>query len=218
MFAEILAQCARNLGASPRRLSLWDRLTYWRVVRPEWLYAHPNDELETLFLNLALLRRDGVVVWGHVIQANNLLFGPGGGDCPGEVVYSLDGARPVDPVALGEVALALGALKHTTPADPDQAAIADYLTNEWVRVYGLPVPRALSPRLACQISTVYVVRKHLPGPSGFLQRPLLPLLVHPGPPHVALVLPSRYWPPELVAWWQGAGPDTAADGPEAEGQ
>ena len=52
MFDEIIAKCVENFGESPRAFSLWDRLTYWRVVRPEWLYQNPNDELETLFLNL----------------------------------------------------------------------------------------------------------------------------------------------------------------------
>jgi len=206
VFQEAIARCADQFGPSPRHISLWDRLTYWRVVRPDWLYQTPDDELETLFLNLGRLRRDGVVAWGHVIQANNLLFSPGGGDCPGEVVYSLAGGAAADPEVLGSVAATLGSLKHTKPPEPELAAIADYLTSEWTRVYGKPVPPALSSRLACRISTVYVVRKHLPGPARSLERPLLPLLVHPKPPHVALVLPSRYWPKELIAWWRGAEP------------
>ncbi|MBL8819690.1 MAG: hypothetical protein JNL58_26935 [Planctomyces sp.] len=203
MFQEAFHQCVKNFGENPRHISLWDRLTYWRVVRPDWLYESPNDELETIFLNLAQLRRDGVVVWGHIIQANNLLFSPGGGDCPGEVVYSLDRTMPVDPEELGSVADAIGSLKHTKPSDPDLASIADYLTNEWMRVYGKPVPATISPNREYKISTVYVVRKHLPKPSQSLERPFLPILVLPEPPHVALVLPSRYWPQVLIDWWRG---------------
>jgi len=204
VFREVIAQCAENFGKSPRQFSFWDRLTYWRVVRPEWLYQSPNDELETLFLNLRKLRQNGKVVWGHFIQANNLLYSPGGGDCPAEVVYSLDDSNPISPEELGGVAGALASLKHTKPTDPDLASVADYLTNEWMRVYGKPVPQSISPRHSCQISTIYIVRKHLPKPGQCLRQPLIPIIVHPAAPHVALALPSRYWPEPLIEWWSGA--------------
>jgi hypothetical protein len=204
LFREVIAQCAANFGGSPRGLSLWDRLTYWRVVRPEWLYQSPDDELETLFLNLGKLRRNGKVVWGHLIQANNLLYSPGGGDCPAEVVYSLDDSNPIDVEELGRVAGSLGSLKHARPEDPDLASVADYLTSEWTRVYGRPVPRAISPRHSCQISTIYIVRKHLPKPGQCLRQPLIPIIVHPAAPYVALALPSRYWPEALLRWWSAA--------------
>lgn len=207
MFEELLDQCIRNFGSAPRRFSIWDRLTYWRVVRPDWLYESPNDELETIFLNLSRLRKEGRVVWGQIIQANNLLFSRGGGDCPGEVVYSLEESASVDPDELGTVATAIESLKHTKPADTELLSIADYLTNEWTRVYGKLVPRSISPTFKCQISTVYFVRKHLPGPAHSLERSLLPLIVSHRSPHVALVLPSRYWPDQLVDWWCGDGPD-----------
>ena len=201
MFPAALSQCARNFGESPRESSLWERLTYWRVVRPDWLYQDPHDALETLFLNLRTLRRDGRVVWGYFIQANRLLYSPGGDDCPAEVVYSLDDSNPICPEELDEVAGELASLKHTMPADPELASIADYLTDERTRVYGKPVPRAISPRYSCQISTIYIVRKHLPKPGRFLRQPLLPIIVHPSAPQVALALPSRYWPASLVEWW-----------------
>ncbi len=203
MFQECLSQCATNFGMSPRDISLWDRLTYWRVVRPDWLYQRPDDELETLFLNLNQLRRNGKVVWGHFIQANSLLYAPGSSNCPAEVVFSLDDSNPIHPEELHEVARTLGSLKHTTPYDPDLASIADYLTSEWTRVYGKPVPRSISPQHPCQISTIYIVRKHLPVQGRFLQKPILPIVVNPTTPHVALALPSRYWPVAFTEWWLG---------------
>ena len=199
MFQGMITECAKNFGDAPRQFSLWDRLTYLRVVRPEWLYQNPNDELETIFLNLSKLKRDGKVVWGHFVQANNLLYGPGGGDCPAEIVYSLDDRISLDD--LGKVAHSLASLKHTKPSDPEVASIADYLTNEWTRVYGKPVPASISPKHACKISTIYVVRKHLPKPTQSLNAPLIPIIVNPTAPHVTLVLPSRYWPKPLVEWW-----------------
>lgn len=200
MHREMIADCAKNFGPAPRRFGLWDRLTYLRVVRPEWIYQEPIDDLETLFLNLSKLKQNGRVVWGHVVQANSQLFSPGQWDCPGEVVYSLDDPD-IGLEELSDIASRLYALKGTKPDDPQRRAIADHLTNEMTRVFGLPVPAALSPNRRCLVSTTYVVRKHLPKPGHCLRGSLLPLIVHPTPPHVALPLPSRYWPKPLVEWW-----------------
>lgn len=209
---------ARALGG----FSLWGRLTYWRVVRPEWLYQSPDDGLETLFLNLTKLKRNGKVVWAHFVQANKLLYSPGDVDCLAEVVYSLGDADSIQPEELGEIAGSLAALKHTKPDDPELASIADYLTSEWMRVYGRTVPGSISPRHSCKMSTIYVVRKHLPKPKPkqWLCAPLIPLIVSPTAPHVAIPLPSRYWPKSLVEWWtssqwscrSSAAPAVAADG------
>jgi hypothetical protein len=202
VYQEAISQCAYNFGSSPRRISLLDRLTYWRVIRPQWMQLLPNDPLEKLFLNLTRLRRDGVVVWGHIIQANSLLFSSGSVNCPAEMVYSLEDGTRADPSYLSSVAADLFSLKNTKPNQPEFAPIADYLTNERTRWFGKPVPSSISPRRPCRISTIYVVRKHLPGPSRCLERPLMPIIVHPKPPYVALVLPSRYWPDDLLEWWQ----------------
>ncbi len=201
MFREMIAECAANFGPPPRRISLWDRLTYWRVPRPEWIYREPIDDLETLFLKLAELRRDGRVVWGHFVQANSLLFSPGDWDCPAEVVYSHD-HPDIGLEELNDIASKLFALKGSIPTDPLMKAIADHLTNEMTRVFGLQVPPAFSPHARCLMTTTYVVRKHLPGPDHCLRKPLLPILALPDPPHVVLPLPSRYWPKSVREWWR----------------
>lgn len=201
MFQEGIARCAEKLGPSPRQFWWWDRI-YWRFARPIWLVEDPDDQLETLFQNLDNLRRDGKVVWGHIIQANGILYAPGDDNCPGEVVYSLDDANPLDAKELASIAARLFSLKNTKPDNPELAAIADYLTNERIRVFGKPVPAMVSPRMRYLISTVFFVRKHLPEPARSLRQSLLPILVHPVPPHVALVLPCRYWPQSLIDWWR----------------
>ena len=63
---------------------MWDRLTYWRVPKPLWLRLSPSDNLTTLFRRMKRLFREGVVVWGHLIQANALLYEDGSDNCPGE--------------------------------------------------------------------------------------------------------------------------------------
>ena len=193
--------CIHNFGPPPRRFGWRDRVTHLRVPKPAWLRASRGDKLNTLYDHLDELWRDGVVVWGHVVQANQLMFEEGRANCPGEVLFSTADHDRVDPDELGRIAHDLFALKGTKPTDPDLSPIADYLTDEMVRVFGLPVPRSVSGPLPCRISTTMFVRKHLPGRR--LCGPLLPVVVHPRRPHVALPLPAQFWPVELAAWWAG---------------
>ena len=69
-----IRECIENFGPAPRTLPLWDRVTYLRVPRPQWLRAYPTDRLRILFQHMGSLWRDGTVVWGHIVQANTLLF------------------------------------------------------------------------------------------------------------------------------------------------
>lgn len=195
----MISECIRNLGPSPRSFSWWDRWNYLRISRPTWLWFDASDELQTFFRHALDVLEGGVVVWGHVIQANQLMFEPGSDNCPGEVVYSFHNPEQVDPEYLLHVARGLFELKGTRPTDPQLAPIADYLTDEMIRVFGLAVPHSISPALPCQISTTFFLRKHLP--KGRLCAPILPLVVNRQPPFVALPLPARYWPAELVRWW-----------------
>jgi hypothetical protein len=114
-------------------------------------------------------------------------------------VYSLFDPMSFDPVHLIKVAKRLSSLKGTQPTHPELLRIADYLTDEMIRVFGLEVPRTLSPELPCKISTTYFVRKHLP--KRRLCHPLIPMVVNPVAPFVALPLPSRYWPTSFIEWW-----------------
>jgi len=197
--ADLLAECVHRFGESPRRLAIWNR-SYFHVPKPDWLKGIPDDKLMTIFRYLPALFSQGIVVWGHVIQANSMMFEPGSHDCPGELVYSLDRRRIIDPTLLQQIAFELGQLKRTQPQDDELAVIADYLTNERIRVFGLPVPRPVSPSMPCHISTTLFVRKHLP--EERLCKTLLPIVVMPDEPHIAMPLPARYWPKELLQWWR----------------
>ncbi len=194
-----LRECTNNYGKAPRPLSLWDHLTYFNIPKPQWLRADPSDRLMILFRNLHALFREGTVVWGHVIQANQLLFEKGTHNHPGEVVYSLADSNRVNPEYLQHVAHQLYLLKGTQPDEPELAPIADYLTNQRIRVFGLTVPSIISPSLRCRISTTLFVRTHLP--NRRLCSPLLPIIVNPKEPYVAMPLPKRFWPDDLLEWW-----------------
>ncbi|MCG6157375.1 hypothetical protein [Rubinisphaera margarita] len=196
--SDVLAECVAKLGDPPRRVALWRR-PYLHVSKPAWLRQNPGDKLTTLFDHLPQVYSEGLIVWGHIIQANVLMFKPGADNCPGELVYCLDRTRHVQPKYLQELAHSLFRLKGTRPEDAELAPIADYLTDEYIRVFGLKVPRSISHSVPCRISTTYFVRKHLP--QRRLCKPLMPIVVLPEKPHVAMPLPARYWPKELVTWW-----------------
>jgi hypothetical protein len=192
-------ECVRNFGPVPRDFTFWDRMTYLHVPRPQWLRSDPSDALMVLYRNLGKLFREGVVVWGYVIQANQLLFEHGRMNCPGEVVYSLEDRSRASLEYLEDVARELYTLKGSRPARPELIPIAEYLTDELVRVFGLRVPSVVSPAIECRISTTFFVRKHLP--TRRLCAPWLPLVVSPVRPHVVMPLPERHWPDELFDAW-----------------
>ena len=196
---EHLNSCKTNFGSAPRKFSLWSRLSYLKVQTPDWVPAYPDEKLGVFFQQLKNVLRDGTVVWGQIIQANGQLFSDGDEDCPGELLYSLEDSRRVDVEYLKGLAHKLYSLKGTTPDHDELAGIADYLTDEMIRVYGLVVPRILSPNLKCHISTTYFIRKYLPEKK--LCSTLLPIIVNPTDPMVAVPLPERFWPKELIDWW-----------------
>jgi hypothetical protein len=153
-----------------------------------------------IFRERKRILRDGIVVWGAVIQANRMIFTPGPRDVPGEVVYCPDLSRKVNVGVLSAVAGRLFSLKGTTPDDQNLNGIANYLANERIRVFGLPVPHSVSPELPCMISTIFFRRTHLP--NRVLSSKMLPIILLPKAPRLAMVLPSKYWPDELVAAWR----------------
>ncbi|MDR2677922.1 MAG: hypothetical protein LBB51_00600, partial [Zoogloeaceae bacterium] len=166
-----------------------------------------KDPLNASIHNFPTLLRKGQVVWGTLIQANGDLFKPGTGNLPAEVVYSIDGSVP--PEVLMPVAQALFALRKQLPPWADDALkkCANYLNAEIVRAFGWPVPASLAPapglpdRLpdSLRISTLWVVRKHLP--HGYLASSVLPLLVSDACPGHVMVVPDDAWPTALLTQW-----------------
>jgi len=173
-----------------------------QIPMPAWM---EKDALRQSFDLYPRLWGDGKVVWGMLVQANGALFEDGTFNAPGEVVYDPSGRADID--ALGYASHQIGQLKHTQPANPALRAIADYLTNEMVRVRGMRVPPSISayPLL---ISTVFFCREHLPNHK--LEGGHFPLLINERYPGVVMVLPSRWWPDELVDEWSGKPPGTKA--------
>lgn len=208
-WARWLAECQQRFGAAPRHFDP-QTLDYIRLDNG-WIYGLlffiPMCKLLKNSRQRSIFRR-GQVVWGHVIQANSVLWspsqiaGPGreeADDAPGELVFSLDVSGRVNPEYLAAVAENLAGLRGQPTADPELKPIADYLEAETVRAFGWSVPKRLSPQVPCYISTTIFLRKHLP--NGYLHHSFFPIVVSHRPPYYAMPLPGRFWSPELLAWW-----------------
>ena len=155
--------------------------------------------MNIIYQNLKRVYKEGVIVWGHVIQANSMLFDFGTDDHPGELVYSIDTDNQPEVEELGYVARSLFDLKGTKPESSDLLEIADYLTDERIRVFGLDVPKSISPNYNLKISTTMFIRDFLP--KRRLDSSLIPILVLPEPPYVAITLPEKYWPEDFARQW-----------------
>lgn len=192
----LLKASSDNYGAAPRRMSVWDRWTYFRVPKPKWLR---HDDLQIHFRNLEAVFTNGIVTWGAVVQANGYLWTKNRHNCPAEIMFSMNKVREIDPMILQGAARRTFDLKGTQPSEPQLRFLANYLANERIRVFGAAVPSEFSGSLRCKISTTFVCRKHLPGRR--LCKSLFPVIANRREPFVITPLPARFWPEELVQWW-----------------
>lgn len=188
-----------TLGPAPRSFPFLEMWGYLRIKRPRWAWF--RDDIRQIFWNRTSLLRKGRIVWGHIVQANAMLFSPGELDAPAAVVYCTQDRRVIDLAELSQIASQLFDLKGKPQFadEQDRQAFSDRLADEMSRPYGLRVPKSISPRIPCAMSTIFIARKHLPG--GYLKKPLLPLLVATTPPHVTMVVPDKYWPKPLFTFW-----------------
>jgi hypothetical protein len=191
----LLDETRRSFGAAPRTLGTWDRLT-----PPGWMKS--DDPLRGTYEQLEGLLTNGDVIWGHVVQANTVLFRPRGDTAPAEVVYASSPGEEVPPERLRRAAGAAFALRARKLADPGLARIAAALEAESERHAPLDLPDAVAHGVALRMATILVHRALLP--SRHLSSCFLPLLANRSRDAVAL-LPCRYWSGDLVRGWFALG-------------
>lgn len=196
---QVLQKCRSQYTKTIDHASLWDKFTYLYLRKPLWLHWDDHDKLHGFYHAAPKLFENGRVVWGHIVQANALLFKEGKSNCPAELVFSLDPRVDKNPEFLTLTAECLFELKGTEPDDEALAPFAEHLTDEMTRRFGVEVPLQLSGNVPCVLSTTMVFRKHLP--NGMLSQSLMPILVDPDNPQAALILPARFWPKDLEHWW-----------------
>jgi hypothetical protein len=68
------------------------------------------------------------------------------------------------------------------------------------RVLRREMPHSYNGGRSVCFATCFIQPTHLPG--GYLKRSSFPIIVSPEETPAMMLLPSRYWPPELVAQWR----------------
>lgn len=198
--ANLIEACDWLLGPAPRQFGFWERRRLCAMRQPSWMRGCPDEPLRRVYADMPALLRDGFLTWGTIIHANNALFAEGPEDHPAEVLYSLLPLHKVDLDVLLATASRLFDLKGTQPEDPDTRALAEHLTVETTRRFGLRVPSGLSGGMPCRCASLMIFRKHLP--RGILVGNVVPLLVPPEEQRCVMILPSRFWPEPFIQYWE----------------
>ncbi len=197
--SSLLDEVRDAMGPVPRWRGFFGHLSL-RVARPRWMKR--SDELNEVFRRQGKLMREGDILWGALVQANKHLFNPGPHDHPAMAIYSADPLFEHDPGRLQAIAHRLGELKGTTPSDPRERRLAEIITGEMERAMGWTVPESCTWGREVFSTAFMVFRRHLP--DGVLRSGWFPLLAHPETQAV-MIVPSNYWPDELVEMWMAGG-------------
>jgi hypothetical protein len=196
---ERLLAATRELFEQQRHAWLFFWKSYNRITRPDWARGR-DTPFECIYQDYKRLLRRGEVVWGHIVQANTLLFKPGPDDCPAAAVFSLDPHFDDNLDELEHMARALFDLKRAEEYDKEVADFARAITNEYEVLFNRKLPKSVASGRTVYYTTIMVHRKHLPARS--LKAGWFPLVVLPKESPASLILPSRYWDANLVRQWK----------------
>ena len=202
--AALLHACRDRFGPPPRALAPADVDACRLAVAPELVAAFraSNDPMLAILADHAALRDRGTVVWGHLVQANQILFDPANHyTAPANVVYSIDPAFDSRAAVLGGIARGLFARKGTVPGDRALREFVRVVTDERERIMRRELPRGYCGGRSVYFTTCFIQPNHLPG--NRIARPLFPLVVNAAETEAVLLLPARFWPPSLIAQWGG---------------
>lgn len=190
---------SRELFGKPgeRKFGFFERNFYFRIYRPFW--CDKSDDLFDLFENKWNLIDYGNIVWGHVVQANMLLFEKGKANCPASIIFAPDPKINPSFEQLSTAAQGLYRLKNTTPDDENLRKIADTLTDEMERTFGVAIPEEFCKGGQLYEASTFITRKHLP--NKVLSKGFFPILVSHCKPFWCVPLPCRYWPQALIEYW-----------------
>jgi hypothetical protein len=182
----------------------WKQFLYNCLIPPWWMVLEHDRRFCALYRDQNVLLKKGVVVWGRLVQANNLLFKPGKWDHPAVIVCSPAPVFDSNLRELTRIANDLYELKDQKLEHPEMAdfvTFADVITNEMDCLFNVEIPDSLTLNQLVYFTSIMVCRKHLPG--GYLKSDWFPVLIAPEKTPAAMILPSKYWLPELRRAWCG---------------
>ena len=199
IFQDMLTYIEQQLGATPRKFSIFDRMSWLKLHEPSWNWA--DDDIRYTIENWNDIFKNGRLAWAHIIQVNKLMFAAGDTNCPGEIVVWCDKSEIFDLSILAEIAHNLYELKgHSEElVNVDEKFFAQYLENQKIRVYGLKVPTSLSRGVNARVSTIFFQRKHIPGRK--ITYSFFPVLYLQRPTMAVAMVPYKFWPENLYKHW-----------------
>jgi hypothetical protein len=197
--ARAIASTRAAVAEHQRRMGSLELLRQ-RIHPPAWLTTEDEDPLHIVFADQWILRKHGSVLWGHIVEANDLLRTADREDHPATVAWSLDPwfDRAVDD--LRRIASALADPELRRRRDGETARFARRLDEHVGRIMQWPVPTTLTGGRQVLLTSILVHRPHLP--DGRLDASLLPLLLAPGRSQAAMILPMGEWTAELRDLWR----------------
>lgn len=171
-----------------------------RIKKPFLFWIIRDGRFDNQLSDQRILLERGKVVWGAIIQANNVLFEENGAHAclPAAVMYSEDPVYDDQPDQLIEQAHGLFDLKGKT-VSPEVQAFADKLADEMVADLKLPIPVGMTGGALCYYATLLIARKHLP--VNYLNNGFFPVLIAPQETPTVMILPSQYWEPGFRQAW-----------------
>jgi hypothetical protein len=195
----IIRSCREVFGAAPRECRPDDRIALDPEL--EQAFVESNDGLLKILQDQDALLTRGRVVWGQLVQANQILFDPKNRmTCPANAIYSTDPFFDGRLALLSSMARGLFAQKGSTRANRELQVFVDAVTNEMARVLRREMPHTYTGGRPVYFATCFIQPAHLP--YGYLNRPSFPVVVNPEETPAMMLLPSRFWPPELVSHWR----------------
>lgn len=178
------------------------QFSYNFLTPPWWMILERDRRFCALYRDQNILWKQGMVVWGSLVQANSLLFKPGNSDHPALIVCSPDLEFHSNLSELRIIARELYELKNQKLEHPemlDLKIFAEIITNEMVCPFNVEIPNCLTLNKLVYFTSIMVSRKHLP--EGYLKSGWFPVLIAPNKTPAAMILPSRYWDSSLLSVW-----------------
>jgi Fe-S cluster assembly iron-binding protein IscA len=198
--AEMLEGCRERWEWPSGRLGrMQARLSRHREFSAD---CHNEAVPADLIAPYTILLDTGRIVWGAVVEGDDLVTAPGAEDRSARVVYGLTPFFDRRPDALQRIGDALSVLpSETTEEEPDEERFA---LAALMRSGDDPLQKLLPMSLtgghtSVCLSTLIVWRDRLPARQ--LTHPVLPLVVCPEKTPHCMLLPLRYWSPDLVRLW-----------------
>ena len=199
-----------GLGTVPRSRG-WIAQFRDRIPRPAWASDRSSAEIEVMLNAQDQLYREGSLAWAGLVKANAALYKPGRETSPAVIVFAAPQRQPR--LTLAEADSLAQATEELRWIDPPEVLREDArVVDDDTKCHLMHrLDQALGFGADVFVSTVLVHRAHLP--ANYLAERVFPVLVSPGTIRAVQIVPSRYWPRELRAFWMEADSKWRSNGP-----